>query len=387
MSESRTRPAAPPAAPAGGAVVVQTSYLGDVVLTTPLIAALAARGPVDVITTPAAAPLLANNPAVRHVLAYDKRGADRGLAGLVRFAGRVRAVWRSAGGARSGRPTTAYLAQGSLRSAALTVLLGVAARVGFETSGGRALYTRLVPYRAGRHHAERLLGLADFVVGESASPLDEPRPRVYPAAQDVAAVEALLTAHSATALAQGGRLVALAPGSVWATKRWPYYAALAALLTRSDPSLRIAVVGSVDDAAHAAMIQHAAGAARVIDATGKLSLLASAELIRRAAVLVTNDSAPQHLASAVGTLTITVFGPTVPQFGFGPLAAGSVTVGHEALACRPCDRHGPRTRPLGHWRCMRDLSADAVNAVVLAALDPRSAPRGAAPTSCVNPRT
>ena len=57
-----------------------------------------------------------------------------------------------------------------------------------------------------------------------------------------------------------------------------------------------------------------------VDATGTLSLLASAELIGRCAVLVTNDSAPLHLASAMGTPTVAIFGPTVPEFGFGPLA-------------------------------------------------------------------
>ena len=350
-------PDGPPAA-GPGAVVVQTSYLGDVVLTTPLIAALAARGPVDVITTPAAAPLLANNPAVRHVHVYDKRGADRGPGGLLRFARRVRGVWRAEGR----RPATAYMAQGSLRSAALALALGVPARVGFATSGGRALYTRRVAYHAGRHHAERLLDLAD-----PGPPAHAPaRPRLYPGAAEVAAVDSLLAEASASAgTPPGGRLVALAPGSVWATKRWPYYAELAALLARADPSLRIAVVGSAAEAAHAATIVTAAGAGRAIDATGRLSLLASAELIRRAAVLVTNDSAPQHLASAVGTPTVTVFGPTVPEFGFGPLAPGSATAGHEALACRPCDSHGPQACPLGHWRCMRELTADAIAEIVL----------------------
>ena len=106
-----------------------------------------------------------------------------------------------------------------------------------------------------------------------------------------------------------------------------------------------------------------------IDATGRLSLLASAELIGRCRVLVSNDSAPMHLASAMGTPTVAIFGPTVPDFGFGPLAPGSMVVGHDALPCRPCDRHGPQRCPLGHHRCMRDLPpelvADRVRALLL----------------------
>jgi heptosyltransferase-2 len=89
-------------------------------------------------------------------------------------------------------------------------------------------------------------------------------------------------------------------------------------------------------------------------------MLGSAELIGRCAVIVTNDSSPLHLASAMGTPTVAIFGPTVPDFGFGPLAPSSVAVGHETLSCRPCHRHGPRRCPLGHFRCMRELTADVV---------------------------
>jgi heptosyltransferase-2 len=62
----------------------------------------------------------------------------------------------------------------------------------------------------------------------------------------------------------------------------------------------------------------------------------------------------------MGTPTVAIFGPTVPEFGFGPLAPSSVVVGHDSLACRPCDRHGPRRCPLTHFRCMRELTPELV---------------------------
>jgi heptosyltransferase-2 len=90
-------------------------------------------------------------------------------------------------------------------------------------------------------------------------------------------------------------------------------------------------------------------------------------MLRRAHVLVTNDSAPLHLASAMDTPTVALFGPTVPAFGFGPLAEARRIAEVPMLACRPCDAHGPRQCPLTHWRCMRDLTVaevlDAVEAV------------------------
>ena len=323
-------------------LVVQTSFLGDMVLTTPLIAELAARGPVDVVATPTSAGLLANNPDVRRVIVYDKRRAARGLRGFRRIA-------REMGASRA---DTVYLAQGSLRSAALAFATGIPVRVGFATSAGRALYSRTVPYRRELHHAARLWQLA---APDREPDTEQRRPRLYPGTAEKASVDALLGAsHDARPL------VALAPGSVWATKRWPYYAELARALAGEA---RLVVVGSADDRHLAAAIVDAAGQS-TLDATGRLSLLASAELIGRCRLLVTNDSAPQHLASAMGTPTATLYGPTVPEFGFGPLAPHSIVVGHPTLDCRPCDKHGPAVCPLQHWKCMREVTAGDVAAQV-----------------------
>lgn len=332
-------------------LVIQTSFLGDTVLTTPLLAELARRGPVDVVVTRAAAPLLAHDPNVRHVIVFDKSGADRGALGLTRVARRIRRAWHEHGD--DPRRVHAYLAQGSLRSAALAVSARAAVRTGFDDAAGRLLYTARLPRRTGEHHAARLLSLADGL--RSPERAAAVTPRLYPGDDDRRTVDALLAAH-----VSDRPLVALAPGSIWGTKRWPYYRELAALIARR---YRIAIVGGADDADLAREIVQAAGA-DVIDATGRLSILASAELIRRAHVLVTNDSLPQHLASAMETPTVTVFGPTVPEFGFGPLAPHSMTLGVETLACRPCHHHGPRVCPLGHWRCMKELDVARVESAV-----------------------
>lgn len=325
-------------------LVVQTSFLGDMVLTTPLLAHLVEYGAVDVVCTPAAAALLANHPAVREVVVYDKRGGDRGVRGMLRLARRLRAA----------RYDAACMAQGSVRSGALAALARIPVRAGFHSSAGRRFYNRHVPLVEGEHHAARLLSLGTAVTGGETPPVL--RPRLYPGAAERQAVDQVL----ARAGWSGERLVALAPGSVWATKRWPAYPALARLLA---PLGRVVVIGAAGDAPLAAEIASAAGDS-IVDATGALSLLASAELIGRCRVLVTNDSAPEHLASAMGTPTVAVFGPTVPEFGFGPLAPRAAVAGASGLACRPCDRHGPQRCPLGHWRCMREISPERVAELV-----------------------
>ena len=332
--------------------VLQTSFLGDMVLTTPLLERLAGEGLVHVVATPANAAVLANHPAVASVIVFDKRGGDRGIGGLRRVAKRLAAT-----GAQR-----AFLAQGSSRTAALAWLARIPERVTFDTSGGQWLTTRRVPYDRALHHAARLWQLAN-APGDHTVPTAL-RPSLHPGRTEHDAVDALLAAHG---VSEEERLLALAPGSVWATKRWPSYADLAAAVVRSHTysSTRLVILGAAGDAPLAGAIVQAATAARPdapppIDATGKLSLLGSAALLARCAVLVTNDSAPLHLASAMNTPTVAIFGPTIPAFGFGPLAERARGVGRDALPCRPCHAHGPMQCPLGHWRCMRDITASEV---------------------------
>jgi len=320
---------------------VQTAFLGDVVLTTPLLRVLAARhGPVDVVTTPAAAPLLDTHPAVRQVIRYDKRGADRGWSGVAALARRL----------REAHYEVAYVPHRSLRSALLALWARVPRRVGFR-DGWRSLYTesRLRPARG--HEVDRLLALAgdDHAIRTPSIGLTQ---------ADHGAAAAFVESA-----ALGSEVLALAPGSIWGTKRWPHFADLAGRLAASHA---VAVVGGpADEALAAAIVDRVrASGGRAASGCGKLTLRESAALLARCRLLVTNDSAPLHFAQAVGTPTVAIFGPTVPSFGFGPLNPGDRVVEVTALSCRPCSKHGPAACPLGHHRCMRDLAVERVIAAI-----------------------
>ena len=307
-------------------------------LTTPLLGVLAQRhGPVDVVTTPAAAALLETHPAVRRAIPYAKRGADRGLGGLMRLARTLRAE----------RYAFAYLPHRSLRSAALAALARIPRRIGFA-DGWRLLYTGSRRRPGTGHEIDRLLALAD------ASSRHQTAPTLGLTAADVAAAEAALRGGGIS-----GVFAALAPGSIWGSKRWPYYAALAERLAgRVD----VVVVGAADDAALGDAVVTAVGRSggRAVNLCGRLTLRESAAAIRRAAVLVTNDSAPLHFAQAVATPTIAIFGPTLPSFGFGPRGPRDRALGVDGLPCRPCSAHGPARCPLGHHLCMQSLRVDDV---------------------------
>lgn len=325
-------------------VVVQTAFLGDVILSTPLLSALAAQyGPVDVVTTPLAAPLLETHPAVHQVFPYDKRGADRGWRGLNRLAAQLRAE----------RYARAYLPHRSLRTAVLAALARIPYRIGFK-GGWSFLYTEARPKPRTGHETDRLLALANGASG--AYP-----PQLRPTADDEQVAAGLID----------GDFVAIAPGSIWGSKRWPYYPELAARLPT-----RVVVVGGPGDVdlGNAVVAAAQSSGRQAVNACGRLTLRQSAAVIGRAIALVTNDSAPLHLATAMGTPVVALFGPTVTEFGFGPARAGDVALGIDGLQCRPCSPHGPPACPLGHHRCMRDLTVAAVLTAIeeLGALRPRN---------------
>jgi heptosyltransferase-2 len=323
-------------------LVIQTAFLGDVVLTTPLLAALAQQhGPVDVVTTSAAAPLLETHPAVATVIRYDKRGEDRGWRGFRRVASQL----------RERRYARAYLPHRSWRSAALALAAGIQQRTGFAHSPAAITYTTRIPRARTGHEAERLLALAGHGVQTV------PAVSLGLTPDDYAAADQWLRQR---ALSPG--FVALAPGSIWGTKRWPWYAELAAAL--DGP---VVVVGSTEDVSLAQVVS-AAAPGRIHSAAGALSLRASAALIQRAAVLVTNDSAPLHFATAVGTPVVALFGPTSPRFGFGPRGPKDRVLELEGLGCRPCSSHGPQVCPLGHHHCLQKLSVEEVQAALVAIL-------------------
>jgi heptosyltransferase-2 len=291
-------------------------------------------GPVDVLVTPGAASLLQGHPAVREVIAYDKRGRDRGFRGWTRMAGAL----------RKREYDRVYLPHRSLRSAALAIATDCGVRIGFSDSPVAWTYSERIEPR-GEHEIERIASLA--------GPGPAPRPSL-----GLSEVERRVAAEWLERAGVRRDFSALAPGSVWATKRWPYYADLASRLAGS-----IVVVGGPEDREAGAEIV-ARDPGRITSAAGELPLRVSAALIERASVLVTNDSAPLHIAGAVGTRVVAIFGPTVPAFGFGPLGAADRIAEVHGLTCRPCSKHGPMVCPLLHHRCMKDLAVAEVLTMV-----------------------
>lgn len=322
---------------------MQTAFIGDVVLVEPLLARthkLFPRAAIDVVVIPAAANLLETHPAVREVVVYDKRNRHRGWRGF----------WALQRRLKNQQYDLALVPHRSLRSALLVWLAGIPKRIGFSTSAGKALFTHRVPYQQ-VHEVERNLSL----LAQFGDPAAYQPPAIYPTTADRQLATALLPAGDAP-------VVALAPGSVWATKRWPIerFAELGQHLLRQTPC-RLVLLGGAGDAALCDSLAEELGDRRCVNLAGKLTLRQSVALLARCNVLVTNDSAPTHLGVAAGCRVVTIFGATVPRFGFYPNGAPHRVVETERnLACRPCGIHGGHRCPVGTFECMLSISSERI---------------------------
>lgn len=170
--------------------------------------------------------------------------------------------------------------------------------------------------------------------------------------------DAFLAEHG---LGEQRTLLAFAPGAAHFTKRWPADR-WAALLRRIRSTADVVVLGGPGDRELASGIARA-GEGRAASAAGRFSLTGTAALLKRSRALVSSDSGVLHLATAVGTPVVGLYGPTVESFGFFPYRARA-TVLQRDLPCRPCSTHGGPTCPLGHHRCMTEVTPEDVAAAL-----------------------
>jgi heptosyltransferase II len=328
-------------------LIIQTAFIGDAILTLPLIQALKKSFPqssIDVLVIPRAAELFAHHPAISSIIQYDKRGSDKGLKGLRR----MRSILRIR------KYDLIIVPHRSLRSAILAWVSKPTAAIGFDRSAGRWLFKYIVRYNSSLHEIERNLSLLEPL---KLPPLEPELPRLFHSNHDVQIVDAMLRDYG---LNSYGKMVAVAPGTVWNTKRWPAERFAALCEQVASDNIAVILVGGREDEALCNEIRDFAHVKNVFTVAGKLSLLQSGELIRRCKVLLSNDSAPMHIAVAMGTPVVAIFGATVPEFGFAPRGPRDVVIETKGLKCRPCSIHGGKTCPIKTFECMFSITTEVV---------------------------
>jgi heptosyltransferase II len=328
-------------------LVVQTSFLGDTVLTLPLLSEIKRRFPGSKLTllcTPAGRELLLDYRIVDEIIVDDKKGADRGWRGL----------WRKAKLLRGQRFTLALCPHKSFRSGLLLFLARIPHRVGFMQSKSAFLFHVRVQRNAQRHDVERTLSILEGLgirAEDCERALDLP---IAPGLEE-AMIKRLLAAGVDTTK----MLVGIHPGSVWATKRWSAegFGRLIRLLKQKYPC-EILLFGGSEDAQVVAKVQNLSGDCAV-SLVNKISLRELPAALGLCNLLITNDSGPMHVAVARNVPVVAIFCATTPELGFYPYSAKAIVV-EKNLPCRPCSSHGSRRCPLGTEDCIRLIKAEAV---------------------------
>lgn len=318
-------------------LIIHTAFIGDIVLSTPLIKKLRDTYPkaeITYLTTPVGASILRNNPHLNHIIEYDKRGEHKGMKGF----------WAIAKKLKMEAYNLVITPHRYLRSTFLTFLTGAPIRRGYDSAAASFLYNERVHYDKSKHEVEKLLS---FV------PKDEGKRyeiEIFPTELEVEKVDKLLEKRRE-------KVVVVAPGSKWFTKKWPleyFNRVIKELEKREDTT--VVIVGGKEE-----MFFNMPLANTTIDLRGKTTLLELAEVIRRADIVLTNDSSPIHIASAFPNVRIlALFGPTVEKFGFFPWSKNSEVFQVKGLECRPCSIHGGDSCPKKHFKCMLDIKPEMV---------------------------
>ncbi len=323
----------------GKILVIRLSSLGDLVLMVPMLEALRKGLPgarIELLVKDRYAALFEESPFVDRCIPM-RRGDLRELFELRAELARE-------------RYDTIIDAHGVIRSNIL--LHSLRARRKLQIRKDMAKKALLIAGKINlyRHAVTQVERYLEIVRRMGLDPAREPETLHVPARAAARARELL-----APASGFAGDIVAFAPGARWETKMWPKerFAELACLV--SAQGLRPVFIGGTEDAPLCADLAGRAGPG-ACDLAGKLTIMESAAVLARSAALVTNDSAPLHLAEAVGTPVVAFFGPTVREFGYFPRLDASRVL-ETPIGCRPCSRNGKRPCPYGTKECLTAIPA------------------------------
>jgi len=313
-------------------LVIQTASIGDVILATPVIEKLHANYPgaqIDFLLKEGFEDLLGGHPYVRAILSWNKNESKyTNLYNLLEFI-------------RSERYDVVINLQRFLSTGILTAFSGAKVKLGFKKNPLSFLFTKSFKHKIGEkygnvHEIDRNLSLTSFIKDNKRY-----RPGLYPGKKAEARISQYKTRSYIT----------ISPASIWYTKQFPEKKWMA-FLDKIPRDFNVFFLGAKEDKELSERIIKASSHPHVMDLCGKLSLLESASLIADAHMNFANDSAAQHLASAMNAPITTIYCSTVPEFGFGPLSDDSAVIEtDEDLYCRPCGLHGYNKCPEGHFKC------------------------------------
>jgi heptosyltransferase-2 len=314
-------------------LIIQTAFIGDVILATPVIEKIKMHYPdaeIDFLLRKGNENLLDGHPHIRNLFILNKKEQ------------KFRNVFQMIRKIRSYRYDAVINLQRFATTGLITFFSRSKHKAGFNKNPLSFCYHTKIPHEigTGEHEITRnLKTVIDFTNDVYTAP------RLYPSKTDYDKVEHYKTAP----------FVTIAPTSVWFTKQFPA-AKWVSFLDELDRKYPVYLTGGPADAQACQEIKRRTQNEKVEVLSGELTLLQTAALMESATMNYVNDSAPLHLASAMDAPTTAVFCSTVPDFGFYPVSSNATIVETEIdLYCRPCGLHGYKACPEGHFKCAHTI--------------------------------
>jgi heptosyltransferase II len=312
-------------------LIIQTAFIGDVILATSVIEKLHTAFPVaniDFLLRKGNEGLLEGHPFLHKTIIWDKKqGKYAQLKSLIATL-------------RTEKYDVAINLQRFMTTGIITAFSGAKQTIGFSKNPMSVFFSKRYPHVIGNnnnttHEVDRNLSL----LKDLTSSTDFVKPKLYPSSADFDKVKCL------------DKYVTFSPTSVWFTKQYPADKWVN-VINLIPKDYRVFLLGGKSDAEACVWIKNQSTHQNIEVKAGQLSFLESAALMKNAVMNYVNDSAPLHLASATDAPVTAIFCSTIPAFGFGPLSSNSTVVEtNENLDCRPCGLHGYKACPKGHFKC------------------------------------
>lgn len=326
-------------------LIIQTAYIGDVILATSLVEYIKGQLPeckIHFLLRKGNESLLEENPQIEKVWVWDKGKKFSSMFSII-------------SGLREEKFDYTFNIQRFTNSAIFTLMSGANQKIGFKSNILSLFFSKAIEHKIPYnyqdtflHEVQRIFLLIQDIIKKDIPSKENLKPKLYFTEQDHKKIKDLNLPND---------YIVLAPASVWFTKQWPkdHWQTLLELLggqncyfigAPTDIDFINRIIGKNQNA---------------INLAGKLNLRQSALLMKDARRVIVNDSAPLHLASSVNAKTSALFCSTVPDFGYGPLSDDAKTLQiMPRLECMPCGLHGKTECPLGHFNCGHQLTPDQV---------------------------
>ena len=323
---------------------IQTAFPGDAILTLPALKQLKNFFPdssIDVLCIPATKEIFASSPFVDQAVVIDKRGKHKSLLSSYKFVNQL----------KQNKYTRIYSSHRSLRTSIIVLLLEVRDTFGFDNSTLMHVYKNLIPYKLEKHEVQRNLDLIGFEY-------DDKNWRIIPEIKSVEQnVEKVRLFIKQNELNKG--FIAIAPGSVWNTKKYPsdYFEVIIKHFV--DNKNNVVLIGGENDKS---VCENIASKFNdyVFNAAGNFSIVESIELLKSAKLLLSNDSAPTHMGMCADIKVLTIYCSTIPDFGFYPYNLKSSSISFDDLKCKPCGIHGYEACPINTFECAMKLLPEQI---------------------------